>query len=205
MPDRNRATRRALCAEGALLILSTIVFALVLLLPLTYAHSETYTIEEQKLWDAWQNDELIRLHILADSDEPEAQRVKLQVRDAIIEAFGATFDGVQNCDEVYALLQSNAEAMRLVAQRCARGEGFAGAVTAEVGVLELPEKQYGRVTLPAGPYRALRITLGSGNGQNWWCVLFPQLCLVLAQDEAVQPDVVWSSEQIFENWLLLSP
>ena len=155
--------------------------------------------EEAALLAAHQRGEVIRLHILADSDLPEAQRVKLCVRDAVLEAFGALLSSPQSADEAYRLLTANAEAMREVAEACARENGFYGEVGAEVGLLELPEKRYGGVTLPRGEYRALRITLGSGEGQNWWCVLFPKLCLAVAED-GEGPGVTWNALRILRCW-----
>ena len=79
-----------------------------------------------------------------------------------------------------------------------------GSVFFQADILFLPEKRYGKVTLPAGPYRALRVVLGNGEGQNWWCVLFPQLCLSLAETRPTQEtQFFWSSRQIFRHWLLV--
>lgn len=191
--------------EGALMVLAAVAFAVVLALPWLQMGTAGYTQEEQQLWQAYQNGELIRLHVLADSDEPEAQRVKLKVRDAILQAFGEAFSDVKDSEQAYAALESRVQDMQNVALRSARNEGFMGSVTAEVGVLSLPAKQYGHITLPKGDYRALRVTLGSGRGQNWWCVLFPQLCLAIADDGTAKADVVWDSKQIFQNWMLFSP
>lgn len=186
---------------------------LVLLFVCTYtsaiAQEAEFSVEEQSLWDAYQSGDLIRLHILADSDDPEAQHVKLAVRDALLAAFGDQFlsAGSGDSHQIFTLLKDNCEAMRAVAEACAKQEGFQGSVTAEVGTMNLPEKSYGNITLPSGEYRALRITLGSGEGQNWWCVLFPQLCLAVASDEPWQtapeaPQIVWDAKRIFRCWTL---
>ncbi len=187
-----------------------------------------YSPEEQSLLEAYQAGTLIRLHIVAENDSPTAQQVKLKVRDALLRAFGQELEA-EDPNALFLQLQANQEAMRQVAEDTARSLGFTGSVTAQVGVLTLPPKEYGRVLLPEGPYRALRITLGQGQGKNWWCVLYPSLCLAVAGDDPwtaqgaepvgetaeedaaadampadatpTQPPVLWDTEQLFCQWL----
>ena len=191
--------------EWLLIVLGATLLLLALFSPLRYALADGLTAEELQLADAYRKGELIRIHIIANSDSPEDQALKLNVRDAIIEAFGQMMSnaGMQNSEAVYAFLQQHTEQMQTVAlERCAQ-EGFAGGVTAETGLMFLPPKQYGSVVLPEGKYRALRITLGRGEGQNWWCVLYPQLCLALSSTEqADNHSLIWQSRQIFSHWLL---
>lgn len=185
----------------------------------------SFSQEEARLWAAYQDGSLIRLHILAEDDSPRAQATKLSVRNAVLEAFSRSLSA-EDADTLYLLLQENAEAMRQVAEETARREGFTGSITAQVGVMTLPAKRYGQVCLPQGEYRALRITLGKGEGQNWWCVLFPSLCLAVADEEpwrtpapqpqdgeapsspsqpsgCSEPVIVWDSQRIFQEWLCL--
>ncbi|NLO85981.1 MAG: stage II sporulation protein R [Clostridiales bacterium] len=202
--------------------LTAICLLVLLFLPaLATAQANSFTQEEQVLLSAYESGDIIRLHILADSDDTEAQRIKLAVRDAVLKAFGneLTAAADASCTQVYALLASQAEEMRCVAEECAKAEGFTGSVSAEVGRMTLPAKDYGHITLPSGEYQALRITLGSGEGQNWWCVLFPQLCLAAASDEPWQtpvtaddassasitpsePEIIWDTKQILNLWSL---
>lgn len=205
MYDGNRGWR-----DGGLLVMAALLLLGLLAYPLTVALGEQtgYTPEEERLLQAYESGQMIRLHILADSDREEDQRVKLCVRDAVLEAFGRQLSrlGAADADSAYRYLCREARAMEQAARQEARRQGFLGTVTAEVGVLSLPEKQYGRVTLPAGDYRALRLTLGSGQGRNWWCILFPQLCLALASDEASpQAAVAWRTPRIWQNWLAWRP
>ncbi|MEG1890811.1 MAG: stage II sporulation protein R [Clostridia bacterium] len=231
------AAVRAVWREVLLFMVAAGVLLLLLLWPLSVAGSEALaaveplTAEERQLLDAYRCGELIRLHVLANSDAAEDQRVKLAVRDALLAAFGERLAkaGTQDAWAVYALLAQSVEEMQAVAEACARENGFTGEVSATVGRMRLPEKAYGRITLPEGEYRALRVTLGSGEGHNWWCVLFPQLCLAVADDdpwqaadadeptlagggEATQAvraapmeaqEVVWECGRIFERWLAL--
>lgn len=204
--------------------LTAICLLMLLFLPASAtAQVSTFTPEEQTLLDAYESGNIIRLHILADSDDTEAQRIKLAVRDAVLKAFGEKLAVAANasCAQVYALLASQADEMRCVAEECAKAEGFTGSVSAEVGRMTLPAKNYGNITLPSGEYQALRITLGSGRGQNWWCVLFPQLCLAAASDEPWQtpltaddapsastpsgkPEIIWDTKRILNLWSLFS-
>ena len=191
--------------EWLLIVLGAVLLLFALLFPLRYALANVLTAEERQLLDAYQKDELIRIHILANSDSQEDQTIKLKVRDAMIEAFGEMMAdaGSRSSEEAYAFLQQHTEQMQALAQDCCTQNGFTGSVTAETGLLFLPSKQYGHVFLPEGEYRALRITLGEGKGQNWWCVLYPQLCLALSSTEQTgNHSLIWQSRQIFAHWLV---
>ena len=177
--------RCSLWLNAALVLVCAAVFLLVLLWPLhSLGTTVAYTPEERSLLEALESGEIIRLHVLADGDDAESQRVKLCVRDALIAAFGEMLlDASQaDADTVYETLLTHVSQMQEAALARARENGFTGPVTAQAGVLTLPAKTYGQVTLPEGDYRALRVTLGSGQGQNWWCVLFPQLCLAVSSE-----------------------
>lgn len=188
------------------LLLAALLFLGALLLPLSAAFA--LTEEETQLQEAYASGQIIRLHILAHSDRPYDQAVKLAVRDTLIESFGNLLAeaGEQGFDEVYDTLTKTLPAVQAVAQSRARELGFEGPVQAEAGILFLPEKTYGRITLPAGNYRALRISLGDAAGRNWWCVLYPRLCLALAGQEeetpAASPVFQWHTSRIFSQWLL---
>ncbi len=191
--------------EWLLIVLGVFLLIFALFFPLRYALADVLTAEEQKLLEAYHNGELIRIHVIANSDSPEDQAVKLKVRDAIIASFGEMLrkSGSQSSDDTYRFLQQHTDQLQAVAQACCAQNGFSGSVTAETGALFLPSKQYGRVHLPEGIYRALRITLGEGKGQNWWCVLYPQLCLALSGSEVSSSALLWQSKQIFTRWLLM--
>lgn len=182
------------------------VFLLALLLPI---RALGLTQEEETLQEAYRSGQVIRLHILADDDTARAQAIKLAVRDAVLDAFGKELAaiGITDAETAYAWLRNNCDALEKAAAEQAYACGFAGPVTAEVGILRLPPKQYGDVLLPEGEYRALRITLGRGEGQNWWCVLFPRLCLSLAGDVQTDPihddfRLQWHSLHILSCWPL---
>jgi len=190
--------------DWLMILAAAMLFLIALLGPFAMALAQTP--EETQLQQAYESGQLIRLHVVAHSDSAYDQQVKLAVRDAVIDAFQQEVIQAANagCDELFAWLLQSTDRMEQTALQCARSLGFCGDVRAECGVLALPAKTYGSVTLPAGEYRALRITLGSGQGRNWWCVLYPQLCLALAQEEP-EKAVEWDAQRILRKWLLFSP
>ena len=135
--------------------------------------------------------EVLRLHILANSDSAEDQRVKLLVRDVLIKEF-APAGSLQEAEEV--LLNDGGGVLETV-NRVLKEQGCGYGAQLRLGVMDFPEKQYGDMTYPAGKYEALRVELGNAAGQNWWCVLFPPLCLV---DIGVE-DIPNSDELVFES------
>ena len=193
--------------EWFFLLAAAAVLIAILLFPLRFALANGLTQDEQKLLHAIQTGEIIRIHIIANSDSETDQALKFKVRDAIIDAFGHLLSeaGTQSHNAVWNLLVESTDQMARTAQSCACQNGFTGRVETETGYLALPEKQYGNVVLPAGYYHALRITLGDGNGQNWWCVLYPQLCLSLSQSfQPIEHQLAACARQMARNWFLVS-
>lgn len=127
---------------------------------------------------AYTPENLIRLHVVANSDAPEDQAVKYWVRDAVLEAMRPAFARAGDVEEARRLVEENLPRLKELAREEVRRAGKDYGVRAEVGVFPFPTRVYGQLALPAGNYRALRLVLGRGEGQNWWCVLFPPLCLV---------------------------
>ncbi len=132
---------------------------------------------------------LIRLHVIANSDSPEDQNLKLQVRNMIIATLDREFEGIEDIHISREFIKNNLKYIEEVARQEIEKNGKNYSVTAMFGKFPFPVKTYGYVTLPAGDYEALRIIIGSGKGANWWCVLFPPLCFVdithgITKDEA---------------------
>lgn len=128
-----------------------------------------------------------RLHVIANSDSDEDQAVKMQVRDAVLEA---TKDGIiecKNAQQAQEYIQENLEIIEETANKTLTENDFDYSATAQVGTFPFPEKTYQDVTYPEGNYQALEITLGKGEGHNWWCVMFPPLCLT--EIETLDEDV----------------
>ncbi|MGE5508283.1 MAG: stage II sporulation protein R [Chitinophagales bacterium] len=133
---------------------------------------------------------LIRLHIIANSDSLADQRVKLLVRDDLIKEAKAIFLAAKDAGRARRQVLENVASFRRIAERRLRAEGFAYPVRVEYGVFPFPDRTYGDLTLPAGKYNAVRVILGEGKGHNWWCVLFPPLCFLQADSELVKGRVV---------------
>lgn len=119
----------------------------------------------------------IRLHILADSNSLSDQSIKLGVRDAVREYASSLLSDCTNPDTAWELLKEHQEELLCTARTRAAAYGFKDAVSIELGVFPFPDRTYGGELVPAGDYRAVRIILGEGEGRNWWCVIYPSLCL----------------------------
>ncbi len=139
---------------------------------------------------------IVRLHVIADSDDETAQALKLKVRDSVAEYTAELLKDAATAEESYKILQANINKIQDVARQRAEEEGCELPVTAQVGEFDFPVKSYGNITLPTGNYNAVRVTIGSGEGQNWWCVLFPPLCFVDSEATAVS---VSGQAQLQEN------
>lgn len=124
--------------------------------------------------DTQLNGSLVRLHVIAASDAPEDQRVKLLVRDAILEQVEAM--ELQNMDQAVQTLSEAIPALAETAREVLHREGFRYAVQSTLCTEEYPRRDYGTFSLPAGEYVSLQIRLGEAEGQNWWCVVYPGLC-----------------------------
>lgn len=171
----NRITFRAAVLCLALCLLTVLVCDLVL------------PGEEAQVYDS-----LIRLHILANSDSTSDQALKLKVRDAILAA--EVFGNAETVEEAEAQSLAAAEKGVEIANAVLAAEGAPYRATLRYGVEDYPTRQYGDLTLPAGKYRSLRIVLGKGEGQNWWCVLFPPLCTGAAESLTVGGGRVFKTE-----------
>lgn len=122
-------------------------------------------------------DRVVRLHVLANSDTEEDQALKLLVRDAVLERTTEILEQSEDRESAEALLRESLPELEALAGETVRANGYDYAVTAELEDTSFPTKEYDGFALPAGEYLALRILIGEGAGQNWWCVVFPPLCL----------------------------
>lgn len=132
------------------------------------------------------------MHILANSDSAEDQALKLAVRDRILTLEESLLSETDSLDAAEATVFHQLEAIRTEAQEEVRRQGYDYPVEAEMVHMYFSTREYESFTLPAGWYDAVRITIGSGEGKNWWCVLYPPLCLPAAE---AKPSDVLSSEQ----------
>lgn len=123
---------------------------------------------------------LVRLHVIAASDEESEQELKLRVRDGVLEYLAPRLDGAQTAAQAREIISGELENIREAALSCSEGR----AVGVTLGREYYPTREYEGFTLPAGEYESLRVTLGEGAGHNWWCVVFPPLCLSAAEGDA---------------------
>ena len=141
------------------------------------------------LWGAWSMQEqdvleqkMIRLHVIANSDAQDDQALKLQVRDAVLAQATDILQQSRDMVDAERKLSLALPAIETAAREKVVAEGYDYAVAARLEQTEFPTKEYDGFSLPAGEYLALRVVIGEGAGQNWWCVVFPPLCTAAATD-----------------------
>jgi len=125
-------------------------------------------------------DKVVRLHVLANSDSEEDQALKLQVRDVVLDRATDLLEQSADRREAEGLLRGNLLEFEQIAEKEIRNQGYDYPVTIELTDASFPTKEYDGFTLPGGKYLALRVVIGEGGGQNWWCVVFPPLCTAAA-------------------------
>lgn len=127
--------------------------------------------------------DVVRLHVLAHSDAQADQAVKLQVRDALLACGSALFSGDATPDTAAAMLRQERAALEETANRVLASQGMPYRARLTLTREFFTTRSYGSLTLPAGQYLAVKVVLGAGEGHNWWCVMFPPLCLPAAQTQ----------------------
>lgn len=127
--------------------------------------------------------DVVRLHVVANSNGAEDQAVKLLVRDAVLEEAARWYQGAGSMEEASSQLCTHLQSIAGAARQVLGEQGVGYSATAQMTEMYFPTRDYGDFRLPAGRYRTLRVTLGEGAGKNWWCVVFPSLCLPAATQE----------------------
>ena len=125
-------------------------------------------------------DTVVRLHVLANSDTEEDQALKLMVRDGVLEAAAPLVEGCTTQAEAVEALTAHLNDLEAAALAVMESEGYDYPVTVLLGEEDYPTRVYESCAFPAGTYVSLRVLIGEGEGQNWWCCLFPPLCLSAA-------------------------
>ncbi len=131
-------------------------------------------------------EKLIRLHVIANSDSEADQALKIQVRDAILREAEEILTVCADLDEAEEQLGAALERMAAAAEETVARAGYAYPVSAALSFERYPTREYASFKLPAGRYLSLRITIGAGEGRNWWCVVFPPLCSAATTEEFSQ-------------------
>ena len=167
--NRNRRKKEAICL-GIALICGALLTGLLLV--------QRGMLVEARARRAGQelSREVLRFHVLADSDSPEDQQRKLEVKEALLAYMEEAMPLDADLEETCSWVRENLDSLEQSAEKRLREDGCSDPVRAELVRDYFPEKTYGDVTFPAGEYTALRILIGAGQGHNWWCCLYPSLC-----------------------------
>ena len=135
---------------------------------------------------------LVRLHVLAASDSEADQQMKLRVRDTVLRLVTPALQGCETQSEAVSVLAPLLPEIELASEQTLRSLGSSETVTALLSAEDFPVREYDTFSLPAGTYESLRVLIGSGEGHNWWCVVFPPLCLSAAEDSSSSEDDAWA-------------
>lgn len=160
-------------------------------------------VEEKIVGDI--SEKLIRFHVLANSDSNIDQELKMKVKDEVLKYISPILNESESLEESREILRKEDENIIKVAKKCIESEGFNYTVETTLTRENFPVKEYGNIVLPQGEYEAYRILIGEGEGQNWWCVMFPPLCFVdvtkgqVAYDETEEKMKEVLSEKEFKN------
>lgn len=148
---------------------------------------------------------VLRFHVLADSDEPAAQEVKLLVRDVLLAEIQPLLAEAHDFTESRWILTEHTKELADAAAEILRQQGSSLPVRVELTRDWFPVKQYGNLVLPAGEYEALRVSIGRAAGENWWCMLFPELCFLEESYEMREEDTgvlrqILTQEEFRQIW-----
>ena len=141
-------------------------------------------------------DGVIRLHVLAHSDDEKEQALKLCVRDAILHEMGTLFNGQSSKEGAEALLESSLDEVEKLAEKTLREKGCPHDVRVTLCKEYYPTREYEGMRLPAGEYLSLRVLIGDGVGQNWWCMVYPPLCTSSAEANEALSEAGFTPNQV---------
>lgn len=122
--------------------------------------------------------QIIRLHVIANSDETADQTLKKEVKDQVVTYLRSRMNQAASIQSARQVICQEMDALKQIAEKKIRQEGYDYPVTVSLGTTYFPVKEYGDMAFPAGDYEALRVQIGKSKGRNWWCVMYPSLCLV---------------------------
>lgn len=142
---------------------------------------------------------VLRLHIIANSDSEADQTLKLAVRDEILKSSTDIFKSCDNVDDAIITADSQIETLNSIANTVIKQNGFDYTATVSVGDSYFDTREYDDFTLPAGTYKSLIVNLGEGKGKNWWCVVFPCVCVPSAADAELADSVPTGAAETAEN------
>ena len=159
--------------EKRLLIAMLCLAAVMLFVGVMPVHGETEIYES-----------VIRLHVLANSDSEQDQALKLKVRDAILAYTSPKVIDSASREVAIEILQNELDEIEKIAEQVVKEQGYDYEVEVTLTLEDYPTRNYESMSFPSGQYVSLRVLIGEAKGQNWWCVLFPPLCLSAASEKA---------------------
>lgn len=131
---------------------------------------------------------LIRFHVIANSDNEDDQKLKIEVKNKVIDYLYPYLNSSKSLDESRKIIKDKMQDVKKIAEEVIKNNNYQYDVKVELSRENFPDKSYGNITLPQGNYEAFRIVIGSGQGRNWWCVMFPPLCFVDESKAQVEYD-----------------
>lgn len=173
LPGNNDSTR-----EGLSMLKKAV--AVMVILGISWGACGLYDSSHRPL-----SESVLRLHVIANSDDPADQKLKLEVKDAVVAMMREEFHDVKDPREARRIAKEQIPNIKTTAQAAVASRGYTYPVQVTVGEYPFPAKSYGNLVFPPGNYQAVRVVIGEGQGKNWWCVLFPPLCLVAASDRGI--------------------
>lgn len=158
------------------LIMAALAVMISLMLTACVWRTETVSAKVEKTQEHMA-EEVLRFHVLANSDSKEDQNLKMKVKDTVVSWMEEEMD-TESLAQTKAFIRSHLPQIEALAEETIQKEGYSYPVRASLEWTDFPEKTYGDITFPAGTYEALRIQIGEAQGHNWWCVLYPSLCFI---------------------------
>ncbi|PRX31095.1 stage II sporulation protein R [Orenia metallireducens] len=166
-----------------------VILIVIVIVSLFILQSKSSIVLEDKDILTYGTDDLLRLHIVANSNTLEDQRIKREIRDEIIKRTSKLFASLDNPFQAKSVVKKNLSYIKDIVEDKLAEYNKDYTVSLKLGEFEFPTRSYGDMTLAAGKYQALKILLGKGGGENWWCVLFPPLCFVDSMDKLSEDDL----------------
>lgn len=163
----------------------SMMLLIILCFMTTYIYSQSQKINT---FSEDYKENLIRFHVLANSDSEEDQALKLKVRDNIINYLKPKLENSKSIMESEKIIKNEKENLINICAKTIKENGYDYDVSINLGYSKFPTKQYSSVVLPAGEYKSLKIIIGKGQGKNWWCVMFPPLCFVDEQNNVIDKE-----------------
>lgn len=175
------------------------IFSITLFGQLAHSYYQLQQLQQQI------SEKVLRFHVLANSDSESDQNLKLKVRDAVGKYMHNQFaifeekEEKTNKEEAKQFVEENLFRIEEVAKQTIQEEGYDYDVVATIGEVDFPVKTYGDYTFPGGTYEALNLTIGNGEGHNWWCVMYPNMCFSGTMYEVVSDDAEEALKEVLDE------